>query len=100
MTSYKINFRLDGANKNDYERLFRELKTELIVKLRTLQCLPALDASRGAEYVYFGTGTLQEVTAAAYQAAHNLGREYSFTIIKQKGSLRVVTFENELIQHA
>ncbi len=98
MKSYKINFRLNGAKTSDYERLFRELKTELIAKLNTLKMPSAYDLARGAEYLYLGGGSLQEVTVASYHAAHSIGKEYSFTIIKQKGPIKVITFENEIIQ--
>lgn len=36
------------------------------------------------EYHYRGPGSLQEVTAATYKAASNTGKQYTFTIIRQK----------------
>jgi hypothetical protein len=98
MKAYKLNFRLQNARPLDYERLHRELKTELFTKLHSLELTTKYDPVRWVEYLYQGSGSLQEVTAAAYRAAHNLGKDYSFTIIKQKGDLKVITFENELLQ--
>jgi hypothetical protein len=97
MTSYKLGFRLNAAKTSDYERLFRELKTELIAKLRSLEMVSQYDPGRGVEYLYVGGGSLQEVTAASYLASHNVGKESSFTIIRQKGPVKVITMEKELI---
>jgi hypothetical protein len=97
MISFRINFKLKGAKQTDYDRLFSALKTELISKLRLLKSPPSFDPARGAEFVYLGGASLQEVTAASYHAAHTVGKEYSFTIIKHKGAVNVIAFENELI---
>jgi hypothetical protein len=99
MKVYKLNFKLHNARPLDYERLHRELKTELFSKLHKLDLATKYDPERWVEYLYQGSGSLPEVTAAAYRAARNLGKDYSFTIIKQKGDLKVITFENELLQH-
>lgn len=85
MSSYKTNIRLSNAVEQDYERLDRELKAELFDKLHCSEVSVKQLAERGREYSYRGGGSLQEITAAAYKAAHNTGKEYSFTIIKQKG---------------
>ncbi len=87
MKAYKLNFKLHNARPIDYERLHRELKTELFSKLHSLDRAATHDPERWAEYLYQGSGSLQEVTGAAYRAAHNLGKDFSFTIIKQKGDL-------------
>lgn len=73
MNAYSTNIRLKDAGTTDYERLDKEMETALFAKLP------------GGEYHYRGGRSLQEVTAAAYRAAHNTGKEYSFTIIKRKG---------------
>jgi hypothetical protein len=92
MTSYKIHFRLQDAKSGDYERSFRALKTELITRLRSLTMPSQYDLDQGAEFLYLGSGSLQEVTAAACLAAHTVGKEYRFTIIKQKRSMQLSTF--------
>jgi hypothetical protein len=86
MKAYKLNFKLHNARPVDYEKLHRELKTELFSKLHSLDRATKYDPECWVEYLYQGSGSLQEVTAAAYLAAHNLGKDYSFTIIKQKGA--------------
>jgi hypothetical protein len=73
MTAYSTNIRLKDAETTDYERLDKQMELEFFEKLRA------------GEYHYHGGRSLQEVTAAAYRAAHNTGKEYSFTIIKRKG---------------
>jgi len=73
MTAYSTNIRLKNAGTTDYDQLDKEMESQLFEKLR------------GGEYHYRGGRSLQEVTAAAYRAAHSTGKEYSFTIIKRKG---------------
>ena len=72
MTRYKTNIQLKNAGNEDYERLDKEMEIELFDKL--------WGAEPGREYRYRGGGSLQEIAAGAYRAAHNTGKEYSFTI--------------------
>jgi hypothetical protein len=85
MSAYKTNIHLSDAGEQDYERLDREMETELFHKLRCSDVSVRQLAGQGREYHYRGGGSLQEITAAAYRAAHNTGKGYRFTIIKQKG---------------
>ncbi len=85
MNAYSTNIRLKDAGSTDYERLDKEMETELFAKLGCSDVSARQYAERGREYQYRGGGSLQEVTAAAYRAAHNTGKEYSFTIMKKKG---------------
>lgn len=85
MTTYKTNIRLSNAGEQDYERLDKEMESELFHKLHCSDISVKQLAEWGREYHYRGGGSLQQITAAAYQAAHNTGKEYRFTIIKQKG---------------
>ena len=85
MTAYSTSIRLKDAGTTDYERLDKEMESELFAKLRCSKISSRHYPERGREYQYRGGGSLQEVTAAAYRAAHNTGKEYSFTIMKRKG---------------
>lgn len=84
MTAYKTNIRLNNAVEQDYQRLDKEMERELFHKLHCSEVSVRQLAERGREYSYRGGGSLQEITAAAYRAAHNTGKEYTFTIIKQR----------------
>jgi hypothetical protein len=84
MPAYKTNIRLSNAEEQDYERLDKEMENELFHKFHCSEVSVKQLAERGREYQYRGGGSLQQITAAAYRAAHNTGKEYKFTIIKQK----------------
>ena len=86
MTTYKTNIRLNNAGEQDYERLDKEMETELFNKFHCLDVSVKQLAERGREYHYRGSTSLQQITAAAYRAAHNTGKEYRFTINKQRGA--------------
>jgi hypothetical protein len=74
MSAYKANIRLKNADVEDYERLDKEMEAMSFDQSR----IPPPEGGR--EYRYKGNGSLQEVTAAAYRAAHNTGKRYSFTV--------------------
>ena len=82
MSTFKTNVRLKDAGIQDYERLDREMTTQAFV--RSGGTLTSAEPIQGREYQYRGPGSLQEVTAATYRAAYNTGKQYSFTIIRQK----------------
>lgn len=84
MNPYSTNIRLKDAAATDYERLDMEMETELFVKLLYPDVPARQHSDRGREYRYRGGATLQEVTAAAYRAAHNTGKEYCFTIVLKR----------------
>ena len=84
MTAYKTNIRLSDAGEQDYERLDKEMEAELFRKLHCSDVSVKQLPEWGREYHYRGGGSLQEVTAAAYRAAHNTGKEYRFTIMKTR----------------
>ena len=84
MATYKTNIRLKDAGTKDYELLDKQLEAELFHKFDCSEISVKQLAERGREYYYRGGGSLQQVTAAAYRAAHNTGKEYSFTIIKTR----------------
>jgi len=69
MATYNINIQLKNAGTTDYESLGKEMG--------------GLKKKDGESH-YQGEGSLQEITAAVYRAARNTGKEYSFTIIRQK----------------
>lgn len=56
------------------------MENQLFRKVQT----PPPAMGKPHEYHYRGPGSLQEVTAATYKAASNTGKQYTFTIIRQK----------------
>jgi hypothetical protein len=88
MTLYKTNIQLKNAVRQDYERLDAEMENELFNKLQCSEVSIRRLAEQGREYHYQGEGSLQEITAGAYRAAHNTGKDYSFTITQQKRGRR------------
>lgn len=78
MNTFKTSIRLKDAGSQDYDKLDQEMETQQFKKLQATQ--------RTHEYHYRGPGSLQEVTAATYRAANNTGKQYTFTIIRQKAS--------------
>jgi len=82
MSTYRTNIRLKNGVTQDYELLDQEMATAFFI----LQPTERPQKEGGREYRYTGSGSLQEITAAAYRAAHSTGKEYSFTIIRQKGA--------------
>lgn len=87
MIPYILTFKLTDAKTSDPERLFVELTRALTTKLRLLKRASGCDPALGVVYLYTGRGSLSEITAASYQAAQHLGREYSFTINCQHGRI-------------
>jgi len=89
MKTFITSVRLKDAENPDYERLDREMEKERFAKVK-----PPKAKSRAAagertlpvtrEYNYLGGISLQAVTEAAYRAAHRTGKQYTFTVIKQK----------------
>jgi hypothetical protein len=94
MRTFITSVRLKDAENPDYERLDREMEKEQFAKVKPPKAKSPKAKSRAAagekilpvtrEYNYLGSISLQAVTAAAYRAAHRTGKQYSFTVIKQK----------------
>jgi hypothetical protein len=106
MKTFITSIRLKEAENLDYERLDREMEKERFAKVKPPKVKPPKAKPAKAkspiasppvasgekapaiarEYNYLGSISLQAVTAAAYRAAHRTGKQYSFTVIKQKSS--------------
>jgi serine kinase of HPr protein (carbohydrate metabolism regulator) len=94
MRTFITSVRLKDAENPDYERLDREMEKEQFAKVKPPKAKSPKAKSRVAagekeltvtrEYNYLGSISLQAVTAAVYRAAHRTGKQYSFTVIKQK----------------
>jgi len=112
MRTFLTSIRLKDAENPDYERLDREMEKERFAKVKppkvksqkvkstvaarektlsaaaekTLSAAGEKTLPAAREYNYLGSITLQAVTAAAYRAAHRTGKQYTFTVIKQRSS--------------
>lgn len=86
MNTYRTSVRIKDAQTSDYERLDNEMAKQLFARVVVSgkSLIPNNTAER--QYDYRGSTSLQDVTAAAYKAARNVGKEYSFTVIRQKRS--------------
>ena len=86
MNTYRTSVRIKDAQTSDYERLDNEMAKQLFARVfgGEKSTLPNNTAER--QYDYRGSTSLQDVTAAAYTAARKVGKEYSFTVIRQKRS--------------
>jgi hypothetical protein len=83
MRSFLTSISLKDAVSSDYEHLDIEMEKERF----TRRSLPAQaliqQTDKGREYNYHGF-SIQDVTAAAYRAARKTGKQYRFTVVKQK----------------
>ena len=86
MSTYKTNIRLLGAGVEDYDLLDKAMESERFDKLHYTDISAKQLMENGREYHYKGANSLPEITAAAYRAAHNSGKDYRFTIINQRGA--------------
>ena len=86
MNTYRTSVRIKDAQTSDYERLDNEMAKQLFARVVVSgkSLIPNNTAER--QYDYRGSTSLQDVTAAAYTAARKVGKEYSFTVIRQKRS--------------
>lgn len=72
---------LKGEEK-DYETLHREIKDPSILKKKKISV--KADKSKKGEFNYWGNITLKDVADAVVRAVKKTGRDYSFTIMKNK----------------
>ena len=86
MNTFRTSVRIKDAQTSDYERLDNEMAKHLFARVVVAgkSAVPNNTAER--QYDYRGSTSLQDVTAAAYKAARKVGKEYSFTVIRQKRS--------------
>jgi hypothetical protein len=83
MAKFITTIKLQAAGETDYDRLYTELEKE---SFRENKIPPVKNVHHFGrrEYKREGNITLQEVTAVVLKAAARTGKEYSFTIIRDK----------------
>jgi hypothetical protein len=89
MRKFITRVRLKDAEQSDYEKLDKEMEKKLFSKIKLPKTGGKVNPARPREYYYPGGVSLREVTAAAYTAASKTGKEYSFTVMKEKPAIPV-----------
>ncbi len=84
MAKYITRIELFNADEKDYQKLNAEMAKESFTPVKNLWNSSNTFALKATEYNRQGNVTLQDVTNAAYNAAKRTGKEYSFTIIKDR----------------
>jgi len=84
MRNYITRVQLRHAESTDFEKLDREMEKEAFFPAKNKKATGKELTLRSNEYNYQGKNSLQEVTAAVYRAAKSTGKEYTFTVIKDK----------------
>lgn len=83
MRSFLTSISLNDAVGSDYEHLDIEMEKERFKRRAVTAAVPVQRTEKGREYDYLGV-SIQDVTAAAYRAARKTGKQYRFTVVKQK----------------
>lgn len=84
MSTFIARVQLNSAEATDYETLNREIeKGPAVLKKKSVSITP--DKFRKGEYNYRGNISLSDVVDAVYRAIRKTGRDYSFTVMKNKG---------------
>ena len=90
MSKFIARIQLHSANEIDYETLNREIeKDPAVLKKRNLSV--KADKIKRGEYNYRGNISLSDVANAVYRAIKKTGRDYSFTVMKNKGDYKLDT---------
>jgi len=86
MSKFTARVQLHSADETDYETLNREIeKVEPGLKKKNL--LVKADKAKKGEFNYRGNISLGDVAKAVYRAIKKTGRDYSFTVMKNKEHL-------------
>ncbi|MEO5591933.1 MAG: hypothetical protein ABIR15_17590 [Chitinophagaceae bacterium] len=85
MAKFITRIKLLSADEKDYEILNREIEKEPSV-LKTKNLFVTANKIKKGEYNYRGNITLQDVADVVYRAIKKTGRDYTFTIMKNKGN--------------
>ncbi|HTL08579.1 MAG TPA: hypothetical protein VL307_09995 [Chitinophagaceae bacterium] len=85
MSNFIARIQLNSAVDNDYEMLHREIEKSPEV-LRKKNVFVKADKVKKGEFNYRGNISLAEVVDAVYRAIRKTGRNYSFTVMKNKGN--------------
>jgi len=83
MPSFITRIELQSASQKDYQKLEEELKKASFKDIRKAGARRQM-APTPVEFNRNGNYTLLEVTDAAVKAARKTGRDYSFTVIKER----------------
>ena len=85
MSKFIARIQLNSAEETDYETLNREIeKTPAVLKKKNVS-VKAVKMNKG-EFNYIGNIGLADVVDVVYRAIRKTGRDYSFTVMKNKGS--------------
>jgi len=85
MSKFIARVQLNSAEEADYETLNREIEKGPAV-LKKKQVSVTADKIKKGEYNYRGNISLADVVSAVYRAIRKTGRDYSFTVMKNKGN--------------
>ena len=86
MSAFIARIQLHKAAETDYEVLNREIKKDPSV-LKNKKLSVRADKIKKGEYNYRGNISLSDVVKAVYRAIKKTGRDYSFTVMKNKANL-------------
>ena len=78
MTTFTTRIQLHNADGNDFKKLVAEMKKEAFVSNK------ASVVETKAEFSYKGTQLIKDVIAAVLRAAVKTGKQFSFTVMKDK----------------
>ncbi len=86
MSAFTARIQLLKAAETDYEILNREIKKDpAVLKHKNLSV--KADKIKKGEYNYRGNISLSDVVKTVYRAIRKTGRDYSFTVMKNKSDL-------------
>jgi hypothetical protein len=84
MARFTTRIQLQEANENDYINLQSELERESFRSIKKLPEKSNVRIAAKGEFNLEGNITIQEITNVVVKAAAKTGKQYSFTIIKNK----------------
>jgi hypothetical protein len=84
MAKFTTRIQLQEANENDYINLQSELERESFRSIKKLPEKSNVRIATKGEFNLEGNITIQEITNVVVKAAAKTGKQYSFTIIKNK----------------
>ncbi|MES1221971.1 MAG: hypothetical protein ABUT20_41120 [Bacteroidota bacterium] len=90
MSKFIARIQLRSASETDYETLNREIEKDPAV-LKGKNLFVTADKIKKGEYNYRGNISLTDVTKAVYRAIKKTGRDYSFTVMKNKSDYNLDT---------
>lgn len=88
MSKFIARIQLHKAEETDYETLNKEIKKDPLV-LKKKNLFVKEDKINKGEYNYSGNISLPDVAKAVHRAVKKTGRDFSFTIMKNKGDYKL-----------